>query len=297
MLQYKKASLLPEIGWNFASKPIRLLNNSQENQDDKISQKSSSNESFFLSKSALATGTNLTNKLKSDTRIVPLLLCHLFNYSQQQTSTQQNDLKDPCIITLFSPDLKRSLVLRCNDVISAETWANAISSEIHETTLNAIAEANLNLSSILKSTIKYMGWLSEKIDNLNYRPTFLVLTSKELLFFDKVPYTIENWDPVLRYSLEHCRLVKGSIDATEQTTNQLNGSNGNFKDQNKLNNNSNSFALRIGTLDGIITVQLSSNSYQSLLIWAKNIFESSCNAAIALKEVSFCKFISSSLFS
>lgn len=61
--------------------------------------------------------------------------------------------------------------------------------------------------------------------------------------------------------------------------------NGHFREQNKLN----SFALRIGTPLGITVVQLSSDSYQSLLIWAKNIFKSTCNAAIALHEVIFGK--------
>lgn len=124
------------------------------------------------------------------------------------------------------------------------------------------------------------------MDTSDYRPTFLVLTNKELLFFDKVPYAIENWKhPVSRYPLEHCRLVKGPIDETSNK--QTNGSNGHqFKDQTKLN----SFALRIGTVGGVITVQLSSDSYQSLLIWAKKIIESSCNAAIALQEVPFSKF-------
>lgn len=178
MLQYKKASLLPEIGWNFNNKSsTNLLNHHNHNnqnlhnnsQDDRSSQKSSISESFFLSKSSAATGSNLSTKLKSDTKIVPLLLCHLFKYSQtslsenRQHQTSNDDLNDPCIITIFSPDLKRSLILRCQDEMTAYTWACAISTEIHETTLNALAEANMNLSPVLNSTIKYMGWLSEKV--------------------------------------------------------------------------------------------------------------------------------------
>lgn len=144
----------------------------------------------------------------------------------------------------------------------------------------------MNLSSILNSTtIKYMGWLSERV-NLDYRPTFLVLTNKELLFFDKVPYTVQNWKvPVSRFQLEHCRLVKVEEKTPNSSRmNNTNGSNGhNSKEQSKLN----SFALRIGTLSGLITVELSSDSNQLLSIWAKKIIESSCNAAVSLHESNF----------
>lgn len=172
MLQYKKASLLPEIGWDFnmSKSNNNLINqhihNSNNHQDDRSSQQSS-NDAFFLPRSASATGSNLSSKLKSDTRLVPLLLCHLFKYSQTSSSPnggQQSDLNDPCTITIFSPDLSKSFIVRCPDELSAYTWASAISNEIHETTLNALSEANMNLASILNSTtVKYMGWLSEKV--------------------------------------------------------------------------------------------------------------------------------------
>lgn len=296
MLQYKKASLLPEIGWNFDTTARSSGNqnnqsnhnnsnnsNHQSHQNDQNGKDHRSAESFFLPRSASATGSSLTGKLKSDTRTVPLLLCHLFKYSASSASSQQpNDFNDPRVITLSSPDLQRSLVLRCPDEVSACTTAHAISNEIHEATLNALAEANMNLAPVLHPcTVRYMGWLSEKNES-SYCPVFLCLTNKELLFFDKVPYTVQGWTtPSSRYPLEHCRLVKGSLDETPAAK-----ANGNYKDQNKLN----SFALRIGTPAGVTVVQLSSNSYQSLVIWAKNIFESSCNAAIALQEVSFSKY-------
>ena len=298
MLQYKKASLLPEIGWNFdtARSSSNLSNQSNHKNDhnksnhqnhiDQNGKDQRPGESFFLPRSASATGSSLTGKLKSDTRAVPLLLCHLFRHSTPSSPQSQapNDFNDPRIITLSSPDLQRSLVLRCPDEVSAFTTAHAISNEIHEATLNALAEANMNLAPVLhSSTIKYLGWLSEKNES-TYCPVFLCLTNKELLFFNKVPYTVQGWSsPFSRYPLEHCRLVKGPLDEASTAK-----TNGNYKDQHKLN----SFALRIGTPAGVTVVQLSSNSYQSLVIWAKNIFESSCNAAIALQEVSFgkCRF-------
>lgn len=290
MLQYKKASLLPEIGWNFdtarSSGHLNNHSNYQNHNDQNGREKDPrSGESFFLPRSASATGSSLTGKLKSDTRAVPLLLCHLFKYSASsphQSPQERADFSDPRVITIFSPDLQRSLVLRCPDEVSTYTTASAISNEIHEATLNALAEANMNLAPVLNSsTIKYMGWLSEKNES-SYCPVFLCLTNKELLFFDKVPYTVSGWShPFSRYPLEHCRLVKGPLDEAS-----IAKANGNYKNQNRLN----SFALRIGTAAGVTVVQLSSNSYQSLLIWAKNIFESSCNAAIALQEVSFSEF-------
>ena len=300
MLQYKKASLLPEIGWNFdTARSSGQLNNQNNNQSNNHSNHQNHNdqngrendprsgESFFLPRSASATGSSLTGKLKSDTRTVPLLLCHLFKHSASsphQSPQDRADFSDPRVITIFSPDLQRSLVLRCPDEVSAYTTASAISNEIHEATLNALAEANMNLAPVLNSsTVKYMGWLSEKNES-SYCPVFLCLTNKELLFFDKVPYTVSGWaSPFSRYPLEHCRLVKGPLD--EASVAKTNGST--YKEQSKLN----SFALRIGTAAGVTIVQLSSNSYQSLLIWAKNIFESSCNAAIALQEVSFSEFL------
>lgn len=297
MLQYKKASLLPEIGWNFdtARSSGNLVNQSNHNNSNHQNQHNDqqngqngkdpqSAEPFFLPRSASATGSSLTGKLKSDTRTVPLLLCYLFKHSAASSSSQQppNDFSDPRVITICSPDLQRSLILRCPDEVSACTTTHAISNEIHEATLNALAEANMNLAPVLHpSTVKYMGWLSEKNES-SYCPVFLCLTNKELLFFDKVPYTVQGWTtPSSRYPLEHCRLVKSSLDDTP-----IAKANGNYKDQNKQMN---SFALRIGTPAGVTVVQLSSNSYQSLVIWAKNIFESSCNAAIALQEVSFSK--------
>ena len=297
MLQYRKASLLPEIGWNFdtAQSSGNLNNqgnhqnshqnsNHQNNHEQNGREKDQrSTESFFLPRSASATGSSLTGKVKSDTRVVPLLLCHLFKCPPASSPQSQapNDFSDPRIITISSPDLHKSLVLRCPDEISAYTTAAAISNEIHEATLNALAEANMNLAPVLHpSTIKYMGFLCEKNES-SYCPVFLCLTNKELLFFDKVPYTVQGWTaPFLRYPLEHCRLVKSPLDDAS-----IAKANGHYKDQNKLN----SFALRIGTPAGVAVVQLSSNSSQSLVIWAKNIFESSCNAAIALQEVSFSK--------
>lgn len=142
MLQYKKASLLPEIGWNLTNKSTTVLNQNNQsnqnnhnyqinNQDIHNSQRSLNDSSFFLPKTASITGSNTANKLKSDIRVVPLLLCHLFKfkYSSQQSSNQ-NELNDPSIITLFSPDLKHSLVLKCPDEISAYTWSNAITNEV-----------------------------------------------------------------------------------------------------------------------------------------------------------------------
>ena len=312
MLQFKKATLLPEIGWDFSN---MVAPPKDSNQAD---------AGFCLPQVAAA--PLRTNRKKSDTKVIPLLLCHLtcnltalqgylacLQAGYERNTFDEEQLEyiaqdEGRAFLIYSPDLRHCVAFRCVDATQCFLWTNAIQSSIQTCNSNAVSEANLVLRDVLDSaTIKHMGWLNERMDNEKLRSTFLVLTNKELLFYDFVPWSVHNWAfPVHSYPLIHSRLVQPtrpqslpSLDMCSRTTNKMEYSVNNENNLNNSNGHSNrspdynthGLTIRFGTTMGVVVVQLYGESQKILLQWANCIVHNANNAALAMREAVFGEYI------
>jgi hypothetical protein len=301
MLQYKKASLLPQIGWDFATKCI-------SNGDLDTNDQQMNGEEFCLPQIASAS-LSAAHSSKSDTKLIPLLLCHVTSrvHSQRQylgcvqasfdratfdsDQLEQIGQDEGRVLLLYSPDLKASCAIRFVDPAQCFVWSNAIQTAVHTANSNAVSEANLVLRDVLDSaTIKHMGWLNERLDDGQMRCTFLVLTNKELLFYDFVPWTAHSWAfPVHSYPLIHCRLVHPgqSTKFSPITNSPQDVENGSSHVMNASDSLSTGLTIRFGTTLGVVVVQLFSESQKTLLQWANSIIHNANNAALAMGEATF----------
>lgn len=154
MPYFRKASALAEIGWDF------------NQQGEFLAQK------------------NLERNLltKSDTKYVPLLLCHLTRPTggpsgnaspvlALATNGKLNDSRRPsayrnntCIIEIHSPDWQHTCVLRCPDTAQCSAWFSAIHAACCQLMSHAVSETNNILKEFLEGAeLKHMGWLFEKV--------------------------------------------------------------------------------------------------------------------------------------
>lgn len=100
---------------------------------------------------------------KSNKRTIPLKLCYLCR-NISLTDNQNRTFE------LHSPDAKSSCILRCPDDHIASQWFNAIHTQVHMLSQQAMAEANhvlLNSSNHSMGEIKHMGWLAEQVCLIN----------------------------------------------------------------------------------------------------------------------------------
>lgn len=299
MLQYKKASLLPEIGWDFSSKsassePIDSNNPAQESGN-------------FCFPQTAAESLQSKFKSKSDTKLIPLLLCHLtsrINVQRQYLGCVQSTFKrntfdsdqleiigqdEDRVLLLYSPDLRASCAIRFADPAQCFLWSDAIQKAIETANAKAISEANQVLRDVLDSSIiKHMGWVTERMDDGQMRCTFLVLTATELFFYDFVPWTAANWSfPIHGYPLVHSRLV--CPDQADQLANTLLESKNGSSNINSADTCANALTIRFGTCQGVVVVHLFFESQKSLLHWANLIVQNANNTVLALGESTFGK--------
>ena len=134
-----------------------------------------------------------------------------------------------------------------------------------------------------KFTIVTMNWLAEqqqqqqepqitellKTKKFLWKPTFIVLTTDEMLFYNQVPSSKDEWSkPAIRYSL----LVTRFINLQQQSSDELS-----------------LFLTRHGTINGTCMHIFRCNHKYELENWHKLILRQIFNSIVTVKQVDFSK--------
>ncbi|XP_023234914.1 beta-1-syntrophin-like [Centruroides sculpturatus] len=243
---FRKASVLSEVGWDFQ-------------------------QGGFLSRES-AQGRHKIPR--SDTRYVPLLLCHLArNFTTPDAENRTFEI--------HSPDRRHACALRCTDSVQCSAWFNAVHSAISSLMAPAVVEAsNLLIDVLDNAELKHMGWLAEKANDeggsVQWRPVFVAITDRDLLFYDLVPWTKEAWAvPVHSFPLVQTRLVHSSSIGRQQGV-VVPGIT-----------DITTFTVRLGTRQGIESRVMRVETHRDLATWARHLVQSAHAAAISMKEARF----------
>ncbi|RWS03802.1 beta-1-syntrophin-like protein [Dinothrombium tinctorium] len=272
MPYFRKAAVLSEIGWDFE----------QQQQG-----------SCFLSNS-LALNSEKSLSTKSDYRRVPLLLCHLTKPLQTfGNSSFGGDESTNNIFEIHSPNRQHVCILKCHDAAQCSAWFCAIHSTVCNLTAKAVVEANNMLRGILEGAeLKHFGWLHEKDQdasgNFFWRPVFVAVTNRDILFYDLVPWTKEAWAvPVHTFPLIHTRLI-----STSNTSSTI-GSKSSHSGATVIPGITDviTFALRIGTRHGVQNRVMRTETHRDLAYWARIVVQGAHNDALQMKEACFaCEY-------
>lgn len=154
---FRKASILSEIGWTFTG-------------------------SEFLQNSTNPCSESTNNSHKSDTKTVPLMLCHLTKCVENKSNNGKYE-ENNNLIVMYSPNRQSKCVLRCADSAQCNAWFSAIHSACCQLTAQAVLETNRLLSDFLDGArLTHMGWLFEKVIHVH---KVLIVYSNMFLMFDR----------------------------------------------------------------------------------------------------------------
>uniref|UniRef100_A0A3Q3WWZ1 Uncharacterized protein n=1 Tax=Mola mola TaxID=94237 RepID=A0A3Q3WWZ1_MOLML len=195
-------------------------------------------------------------------------------HSSSPTTKDRNRL-----LELHSPDGQHTVVLRCKDGPSANSWYTAIHTNIAALLPHALAHINAYLGASSSSSIhphlKHVGWLAEQVNKLEggrqqYKPVVMALTEKDILLFESVPWSRESWSvPLLTHPLLATRLVhSGSARGSPAQGSEL------------------VFATRTGTGRGIESHIFRVETHWDLSSWTRALVQGVHAAAELIKEVS-----------
>ncbi|CAG2166614.1 unnamed protein product [Oppiella nova] len=264
---FRKASILADIGWTFNGEEF-LQNANQMNSD-----------------------FNNSTQHKSDTKTVPLLLCHLTKCSDNKSNESKHE-DSVNVIAIYSPNRQSKCVLRCVDSAQCSAWFSAIHSASCHLMAQAVIQTNNLLTDFLDGVrLTHMGWLYERSpdvsSHIKWNPVFLAVTERDLLFYDLVPWTREAWAvPVHTFPLLHIRLVHNNSSNLGLTMSSKSTNSGGALIIPGVTDVI-TFTLRLGTRLGIDCRTMRAESHRDLANWAKHIVQASYKTAIALKEICF----------
>ncbi|KAK0179999.1 hypothetical protein PV327_005687 [Microctonus hyperodae] len=268
---FRKASIIQEVGWEL--------------------------QRGFLS----ATPPPPKSPPRADTRYLPLQLCRL---------TRAHPSSDPegRILELHSPDGVHECWLKASDNAEANVWFNALHSALANLTLKA-----LRLASVLPdpTQLQHIGWLARRHCVQNgrassessedgagsstsmsrvagsgyglgvgtgcaggWRSVFGAVSGRELRLYECAPWSPEAWaSPSITCPLIATRLVSSPVRNNDAAS----CSNGSTI-------NGATFAVRVGTIDGVITHHLRTETRRDLAAWARAIVQGCHAAAHSLRE-------------
>ncbi|XP_068967773.1 beta-1-syntrophin isoform X3 [Bombus flavifrons] len=266
---FRKASIIQEVGWEL--------------------------QRGFLS----ATPPPPKSPPRADTRYLPLQLCRL---------TRAHPSSDPegRILELHSPDGVHECWLRAADNAEASVWFNALHSALAALTLKA-----LRLASALPDPpqLQHIGWLARRHCLQNgrassessedgagssastsrgagsgfalgggctggWRSVFGAVSGRELRLYECAPWSPEAWaSPSITCPLIATRLVSSPARQNEA------GSSSSGATQHAA-----TFAVRVGTIDGVVTHHLRAETRRDLAAWARAIVQGCHAAAHSLRE-------------
>ncbi|XP_078607026.1 beta-1-syntrophin-like [Branchiostoma floridae x Branchiostoma japonicum] len=252
---FRRSTVIGEVGWENAS-PYVIK---EPGADNKAS-------------------TNNFTEMKT----IPLKMCYV---------TRNLTMPDPEQRTfeLHSPDGRSSCILRCQDASSASQWFAAIHANTSMLTASAMAEANSKLVSGRGSAgdreIKHMGWLCEQAHgeggSSSWKPVFAALTPTDLLLYDTVPWSREEWAvPVQSHPLlaTRCSAYFDSRVGHTGTTPSRSPSGG-------ASGRDLAFGTRTGSRQGIEAHLFRVETQRDLAAWTRLIVQLCHQAAEDMKEV------------
>ncbi|KAJ8013216.1 hypothetical protein DPEC_G00050970 [Dallia pectoralis] len=205
--------------------------------------------------------------LQGDRRYIPLKM----GYITRGMNTPDPENRQ---LELHSPDAKHTVVLRCEDPATAETWFGVIQSATSNLITKVIAEVKeqTGRTGIAGGReIRHLGWLAEKTENekQRWKPVLVMVTEKDLLLYDSLPRMKESWHrPTHTYPLLATRLVYSGPDR------------GSPRPGSEL-----SFATRTGTRLGIEAHLFRAETSRDLALWTRHIVTGCHSAAEMIKEV------------
>ncbi|XP_066586510.1 beta-1-syntrophin isoform X2 [Prorops nasuta] len=266
---FRKASIIQEVGWEL--------------------------QRGFLS----ATPPPPKSPPRADTRYLPLQLCRL-------TRTHPSVDPEGRILELHSPDGVHECWLRASDNAEANVWFNALHSALAALTLKA-----LRLASALPDPpqLQHIGWLARRHCLQNgrassessedgagssastsraagsgfglggcaggWRSVFGAVSGRELRLYECAPWSPEAWaSPSIICPLIATRLVSSTTRQNEAASSSSGG---------PIQHGA-TFAVRVGTIDGVVTHHLRAETRRDLAAWARAIVQGCHAAALSLRE-------------
>ncbi|XP_030313625.1 beta-2-syntrophin [Calypte anna] len=206
-----------------------------------------------------------------DRKVIPLKMC----FAARNLSMP--DLENR-LIELHSPDSRNTLILRCKDTATAHSWFTALHANITALLPQVLAELNAMLGTGGAAAggreVKHIAWLAEqaRLDGgrQQWRPVLMVVTEKDLLLYDGMPWTRDAWaSPCHSYPLVATRLVhSGSGRRSPALGSEL------------------TFATRTGSRQGVEMHVFRVETHRDLSTWTRVLVQGCHAAAELIKEVS-----------
>ncbi|KAF0040811.1 hypothetical protein F2P81_006709 [Scophthalmus maximus] len=248
---FKKPSLVADLPWD----GVRPQSPSYSGSDDSGSPKHGGSSSSS----------------SRDRKVISLRMCFI------SRNLTMPDLENR-LLELHSPDGQHTVVLRCKDGPSANSWFTAVHTNIAALLPQTLAHVNAYLGASSSTSthphLKHIGWLAEQVQleggRQQYRPVVMALTEKDILLFESVPWNRESWSvPLLTHPLLATRLVhSGSARASPAQGSDL------------------VFATRTGTGRGIESHVFRVETHWDLSSWTRALVQGAHAAAELIKEVS-----------
>ncbi|KAI1303138.1 Beta-1-syntrophin [Halotydeus destructor] len=256
---FRKASILSEIGWSFEK------------------------TGAFLSKSETQGGVQ-SPITKSGAKSIPLLFAHItkpLNHGSLDNTVEDESARR--IFEIHSPQRDAVCIIRCNDDAKAASWFSAIQLIIEEVTITVLNEANRLLKNALDgSGVRHAGWVYEKNQKQasKWKSTFLVMTARDILIYNVVPWTLEAWSSPMRcFPLIHTRSTcEGS---------SLNGYKTISRNSVHSSEDVITFTVRVGTRVGVDQRVYKVDTHRELATWTRHLVEGAQLAALSLSRISF----------
>ncbi|KAM3870458.1 beta-2-syntrophin [Diretmus argenteus] len=246
---FKKPSLVADLPWD----GVRPQSPSYSGSEDSGSPKHSSSSA------------------PKDRKVISLKMCFI------SRNLIMPDLENR-LLELHSPDGQHTVVLRCKDGPSANSWFTAVHTNIAALLPQTLAHINAYLGASSSASthphLKHIGWLAEQVQldggRHQFRPVVMALTEKDILLFESVPWSREAWSmPLLTHPLLATRLVhSGSARGSPAQGSDL------------------VFATRTGTGRGIESHVFRVETHWDLSSWTRALVQGGHAAAELIKEVS-----------
>ncbi|XP_075427327.1 LOW QUALITY PROTEIN: alpha-1-syntrophin [Ascaphus truei] len=172
---------------------------------------------------------------------------------------------EPRYLEICSADGRDLLFLRAKDESSAQSWFNAIHSNVSALT----PRVREDVRQLLGKDVKQMGWLTEQLTEDGKRNLLAVLTEKDLLLYSSLPHGRDGFSkpaschPLIATRLVHSGPSKGSA----------------------LYDTELAFALRTGTQKGVETHLFSVETQRELAGWTRVLVDGCHSAAELIQEV------------
>nr|XP_020442241.1 beta-2-syntrophin [Monopterus albus] len=206
-----------------------------------------------------------------DRKVIGLRMCFI------RRNLTMPDLENR-LLELHSPDGQHTVVLRCKDGPTANSWFTAVHTNIAALLPQTLVHINAYLGATSSTSthphLKHIGWLAEQVQleggRTQYKPVVMALTEKDILLFESVPWSREAWSvPLLTHPLLATRLVhSGSVQGSPAQGSDL------------------VFATRTGTGRGIESHVFRVESHWDLSSWTRALVQGAHTAAELIKEVS-----------